>query len=72
MTQTSPAKSLWRLQQVADRLGVSWRHYLRLADKGAAPAGIRLGMARRWDPDEIERWIAAGCPAVRSGKGVSR
>ena len=67
----SHGKSLWRLHQAAARCGVSWRHFLRLVDRGAAPAGIRLGAARRWDPDVIERWIADGCPPARSG-GTAR
>jgi predicted DNA-binding transcriptional regulator AlpA len=54
---------------VGVRLGCSWRHVLRLADRGAMPWGLKLGSLRRWDADEIERWIADGCPAVRKGAG---
>ena len=29
------------------RLGCSWRHVLRLADRGAMPWGLKLGSLRR-------------------------
>jgi predicted DNA-binding transcriptional regulator AlpA len=35
-----------------------------LADGGKAPPGIKLGALRRWDLDELDEWIANGCPPV--------
>ena len=62
---------LLTVHDVAARLKCSWRHILRLADRGAMPAGVKLGALRRWRADEVERWLAAGCPSVRAGKVVS-
>jgi predicted DNA-binding transcriptional regulator AlpA len=51
-------------------LGCSWRTVLRLADRGAIPAGIKLGALRRWDFAVIESFIESGCvPPKRTGKG---
>jgi predicted DNA-binding transcriptional regulator AlpA len=52
-------------KQVGARLGCSWRHVLRMADRGLMPWGVKLGALRRWDPEEIELWIKDGCRAVR-------
>jgi predicted DNA-binding transcriptional regulator AlpA len=50
---------------VGARLGCSWRHVLRMADRGLMPWGLKLGSLRRWDMGEIEAWIAGGCRPVR-------
>jgi hypothetical protein len=65
-----PASRLGDAKRVGTRLGCSWRHVLRLADRGLMPWGLKLGSLRRWDMDEIEVWIAGGCKPVRhiSGK----
>src|SRR5262249_17063184 len=52
-----PPRRLWDAKQLGARLGCSWRHVIRLADRGAMPWGIKLGSLRRWDAEEIERWI---------------
>lgn len=44
----------------------SARHVNRMADAGRMPAPIRLGSLVRWSRTEIEAWIAAGCPSVRT------
>jgi excisionase family DNA binding protein len=44
-------------------LNGSERHLRRLSDRGAMPQPVRLGTLVRWRRDEIEQWIAAGCPA---------
>lgn len=54
----------------AAKAGCSYRHWLRLADAGKAPPGIKLGALRRWDLDELDRWIADGCPNVRRAGGA--
>ena len=52
-------------------LGCSWRHVLRMADRGLMPYGYKLGSLRRFDLDEIQRWISGGCKPVRvAGKGA--
>ena len=52
-------------REVGARLGCSWRHVLRMADRGAMPPGVKLGALRRWDADQLEAWIAAGCKPCR-------
>jgi predicted DNA-binding transcriptional regulator AlpA len=56
---------------VGARVGMSWRTVYRYADAGLMPWGVKIGTLRRWDLDEIERWISSGCRPVRpSGKGA--
>jgi predicted DNA-binding transcriptional regulator AlpA len=45
--------------------GMSWRTVYRYADAGLMPYGLKIGTLRRWDLDEVERWIAGGCKPVR-------
>jgi predicted DNA-binding transcriptional regulator AlpA len=52
-------------KQVGARLGCSWRHVLRMADRGLMPWGLKLGALRRWDLDELDAWIKGGCRPVR-------
>jgi excisionase family DNA binding protein len=59
------ARRFLDVKEVGARLGCSWRHVLRLADRGAMPPGIKLGALRRWDADQLEAWIASGCKPVR-------
>lgn len=56
-------------RKAAARCGMSVRTWLRLADAGRAPWGIKLGGLRRWNVAELDQWIAGGCRRVRSGKG---
>lgn len=65
--EATPAPRAWDARQVGARLGCSWRHVLRLADQGLMPWGFKLGALRRWDAEEIERWISQGCPRVKQG-----
>jgi predicted DNA-binding transcriptional regulator AlpA len=65
-----PSRRLLDAKQVGALLGCSWRHVLRLADRGAMPPGVKLGALRRWDADKLEAWIAGGCRPVRqAGRG---
>ena len=45
-------------KQVGARTGMSWRTVYRYADAGLMPWGLKIGTLRRWDLDEIERWIS--------------
>jgi excisionase family DNA binding protein len=73
---TTPEKAAGRklgdVKIVAEKLDCSPRHVYRLADAGKMPAPIKLGSLVRWDLEEIDRWISAGCPAVRNVKGAGR
>jgi predicted DNA-binding transcriptional regulator AlpA len=56
-------------KQVGARLSCSWRHVLRMADRGLMPWGVKLGALRRWDAEGLEAWIAGGCKPVRRHQG---
>jgi predicted DNA-binding transcriptional regulator AlpA len=60
-----PSPQLLDAKQVGVRLGCSWRHVLRMADRGLMPWGAKLGALRRWSADELEDWIKSGCRPVR-------
>jgi excisionase family DNA binding protein len=60
-------RKLGDVNVVAQKLSCSPRHTYRLADSGKMPLPRRLGALVRWDLDEIDAWIAAGCPACRRG-----
>ena len=70
--ERATGRKLGDVRAVAEKLDCSPRHIYRLADAGRMPAPVRLGSLVRWDLDEIDRWIAAGCPAVRNVKGATR
>jgi predicted DNA-binding transcriptional regulator AlpA len=57
---------------VGARTGMSWRTVYRYADVGLMPYGLKVGSLRRWDADEIERWIAGGCRPVRQAGGKAQ
>lgn len=60
---TPPEESaLFDIRQVAGLLRCSTRHVRRLADAGAMPAPVRLGVLLRWRREELQRWLDAGCP----------
>ena len=63
----SESPTLLTVRQVAAMLGCSARHVYRLADRGAMPRPTKLGdVLVRWRRIEIESWLAAGCPRVRT------
>jgi predicted DNA-binding transcriptional regulator AlpA len=66
----APPRRFLDAKQVGARLCCSWRHVLRMADRGLMPWGVKLGALRRWDADELELWIKNGCkPCRTTGKG---
>ena len=65
-------RKLGDVKAVAEKLDCSPRHVYRLADAGRMPSPLRLASLVRWDLEEIDRWIADGCPPVRQVKGGSR
>jgi excisionase family DNA binding protein len=49
--------------QVADLLSIGRTKVFQLDSAGRLPDSIRLGTrVRRWRRQEVEDWIAAGCP----------
>ena len=69
-----PGRKLVDVTVVAAKYDCDKRSVVRWADAGILPTGIKLGSLRRWDIDEIDAHIAAGCPRVRplKTKGGSR
>ena len=68
-TPTAESSALLDVRSVAELLHVSARHVRRLADAGRMPPPVRLGAAVRWRRDELLRWLADGCPALRRERG---
>lgn len=60
-----PGKRLIGKSVVAEKYDSDERSIYRWADAGIIPYGIKLGSLRKWDADEIDAHIAAGCPRVR-------
>ena len=65
MPMREPSSNGWT--RASAYSGMSWRTVIRYADAGLMPWGCKIGTLRRWDMDEIERWIADGCKPVRKG-----
>ena len=63
------ARRLGDAKQVGSLLSCSWRHVLRMADRGLMPWGFKLGSLRRWDMDQLEEWIKNGCKPIRQTGG---
>ncbi len=69
----TPAAVLLDVRAVAARLACSSRHIYRMADAGMMPPPRRLGALVRWSVDDLDRWLADGCPRVRPlSKGGAR
>jgi prophage regulatory protein len=59
-------------KELAIRLNVSKRTLWRLRSDGRVPPPLRLGGVVRWRLDEVQNWIAAGCPAIKSRENNPR
>jgi predicted DNA-binding transcriptional regulator AlpA len=67
MHNDRPNAALLISERVAAALsGVSRATCHRLRAGGKAPPAIQLRRAVRWRREEIESWIAAGCPDART------
>ncbi len=53
---------LIRIEELADLLSLSKRTVSRMMSSGRMPAPVRLGGSLRWQIDDVEQWIAKGCP----------
>jgi len=49
-------------RHVAALLSVSARQVWRLNATAMIPTPVRIGRSVRWRRDEIDAWVAAGCP----------
>jgi predicted DNA-binding transcriptional regulator AlpA len=52
--------------EAATTLGISCRSWRRLVDAGLAPQPVRLGRRVLWRVDELDAWLAAGCPSIEN------
>ena len=55
---------LINVDHVAELTGLGARTIWRFAGSGQLPAPLKIGGRRLWSRDQIENWIAAGCPMV--------
>jgi len=62
----TPERLLLSGKDVEAITGVDLRTITRHADAGIMPPGIKLGGLRRWRKAEIQEWIDAGCPKLRT------
>ena len=69
MPERATGRKLGDVRAVAEKLDCSPRHVYRMADAGRMPSPLRLASLVRWDLEEIDRWIADGCPSTRKGAG---
>ena len=67
VTTLPPAEEvrLLDVNAVAQLLSCSTRHVYRLADSGQMPRPRKLGALVRWDREQLEKWLADGCPECR-------
>ena len=72
LTKDSTTAALLDVRAVAQLLGCSTRHVIRLADNGAMPKGLKVGALRRWRKAELTSWLENGAPAVQNKKGGAR
>lgn len=69
MPDLQKRRRLGDVKDVAEITKQSTRSVNRNSDRGLMPAGLKIGALRRWDLDEIESWIAARCPRIRTVGG---
>lgn len=69
-TQESPSVRLGSVAEVARRLSVSTRWVWKALAAGQMIQPIRLGRSVRFDLNELNRWVDAGCPGVDKWNAV--
>lgn len=63
-SQTRPtAPALISAVELAELLQISTRTLWRLRSAGKLIKPIKLGGSTRWRLDEVQTWVANGCPA---------
>jgi excisionase family DNA binding protein len=62
-TQDRPAAVLISAVELAAMLNVSTRTLWRLLSKKQLIQPIKIGGATRWRLEEVDDWIAKGCPS---------
>ena len=57
--------ALLTAKQVTAWLQISQRTLWRMRSAGQLPEPLRLGGTVRWRKEELDAWLAAGCPPQR-------
>ena len=57
-------RKLLKATEVAKVFGIGNSTLWRLLSAGKVPQPVRIGGATRWLSNEIDAWIAAGCPPI--------
>lgn len=65
-TSTSEKPLLLDVKEIAKLLGISVRTVWGKSASGYMPKPVRIGKLCRWRREEIEKWVAKGCPCLRS------
>ncbi len=58
------ATLLLNSKEAARLLRMSTRNLYKLLASGRIPPPVRIGRAVRWNYQQIEAWVAKGCPSV--------
>ena len=58
ITVKEPRDGLLRVDQVAEKLGISKRTVWRLASSGKLSRPVAIGRSSRWKPADVERFVA--------------
>jgi len=71
-TEAAGSPLLITVGAVAEMLGVSINTVWTMDSTGRIPSPIRLGRrCTRWRRNEIESWVAVGCPSRDRWEGMS-
>ena len=67
-TVTELPRRMTDAKGAAQLYSVSWRTWLRWADAGLVPWGVKISGRRLWSLDELDSHIRNGCLPVRKGE----
>jgi len=63
MQHENPEQRLLTIDDLAKRLCLSKRTIWRRLRDGLMLAPIEIGSTKRWDAEELDKWIQRGCPS---------
>ena len=63
----TPKVRLVDVKRASAMYSVSWRSFLRWADAGLVPWGVKISGRRLWRIDELEAHIREGCRPIKKG-----
>ncbi|NLE38407.1 MAG: helix-turn-helix domain-containing protein [Pirellulaceae bacterium] len=69
MSDTLVLPAVFTVLSLAAYLDTSTKTIRRMDQAGRLPSPIRIGRGLRWRRDEIDAWLAAGCPARDEWRG---